>query len=68
MLQALAQAVKDGLRKELRLKSRLEGDPDFGWVLIDVGDIIVHIFTPHERAYYDLEDLWSEGKVILQMQ
>ncbi len=68
MLQALAEAVKDGLRKELRLKSRIEGDPDFGWVLIDAGDIIVHIFGPHERAYYNLEELWSKGRVVLQMQ
>ncbi len=68
MLQALAEAVKNGLRKELRLKSRMEGDPDFGWVLIDAGDIIVHIFGPRERAYYNLEALWAEGKILLQMQ
>lgn len=68
MLQALAEAVQQGLRKELRLKSRLEGSAMHGWVLVDAGDIIVHIFGPHERAYYNLEDLWSEGKVLLQLQ
>ncbi len=68
MIQALANAVKDGLRKELRLKSRLEGDAGYGWVLVDVGDVIVHIFGPHERDYYALEDLWSEGQILLRVQ
>jgi ribosome-associated protein len=68
MLDALAKAVKDELRKELRLKSRIEGDSIYGWVLVDVGDIIVHLLAPEERDYYRLEDLWSEGKVLLHLQ
>ena len=37
----------------------IEGEEEGSWVLVDVGDIIVHIMTPPTRAYYNLEELWS---------
>ena len=37
----------------------VEGEQEGGWVLVDVGDIIVHIMTPPTRAYYNLEELWT---------
>jgi ribosome-associated protein len=45
-----------------------EGDPQSGWMLVDFGDLIVHIFSPRQRTYYDLEDLWSDAHVVLRMQ
>ncbi len=36
-----------------------EGEPDSGWVLMDFGDVIVHVFTPEDRTYYNLEGLWN---------
>jgi ribosome-associated protein len=45
-----------------------EGSADSGWLLIDYGDVIVHIFAPLQRAYYQLDDLWHEAKPVVQIQ
>jgi ribosome-associated protein len=68
MLDALADAVIREVRKVHRKKSRVEGEPRDGWLLIDYDDIVVHLFSPDQREYYRLEDLWSEGKVLIHMQ
>ena len=47
---------------------RTEGTPDSGWVLIDFGDAIVHLFAPEERRYYNLEGLWAQGVSVVHMQ
>ena len=39
----------------------IEGEKDGDWVLVDIGDIIVHIMTPTTRAYFNLEELWSSN-------
>jgi ribosome-associated protein len=39
---------------------RLEGHADGTWILIDLGHVIVHVFTPEQREFYNLERLWSE--------
>jgi len=46
----------------------VEGAPQDGWLLVDFGDIILHVFSPDRRDYYRLEDLWSSGKVLLRLQ
>jgi ribosome-associated protein len=68
MLHALAEAAVDGVRKQAGLRGRSEGLAQDGWVLVDFGDIIVHLFSPERREYYRLEELWSQGKVLLHLQ
>ncbi len=46
----------------------VEGEPEGGWVLVDFGDVIVHIFSPDMRRYYQLEDLWRDARVVLRIQ
>lgn len=68
MLDALAEAVLEEIHKKHRKKGRREGDARDGWVLLDFGDVIVHLFAPEQRNYYRLEELWSAGKVLLRLQ
>ncbi len=45
-----------------------EGTIDSGWLLIDFGDVIVHIFTPFEREYYQLDGLWRQANTVVRIQ
>lgn len=68
MLQALAEGVVDQIRDKYHVRGRVEGEPQDGWLLVDYGDVIVHLLSPERRDYYDLEALWGEGKVLLRLQ
>lgn len=67
-LKALADALLEGAREDERPKGRLEGVARDGWMLVDFGDVVVHIMSPERRNYYRLEELWSKGKVVLRLQ
>ena len=67
-IAAIAEAIEDELKKQgARLLNR-EGVADSGWLILDYGDIIIHIFGPKEREYYRLERLWSEAKTVVYLQ
>jgi ribosome-associated protein len=68
MLNALAKSVSEHINLNHQLSVKNEGEPRDGWVLIDAGDIIIHLFSPEKRNYYKLEDLWSQGKILLHVQ
>jgi len=57
--RAIADAVVEALEKHDAVVSRVEGYNDGTWILIDAGNLIVHVFTPDERTFYNLERLWS---------
>ena len=66
--KAVIDEVKHETRQTLAVKPlRIEGDASSGWVLMDYGSVIVHLFTPAMRAYYDLEGLWRGGRVVVRM-
>jgi ribosome-associated protein len=61
-----AKAIQDGILGGLKsehglLPRKVEGSPDGGWILIDLIDVVVHIFTPQAREFYRLEQLWGEA-------
>ena len=63
-IQAIADSVNEAMIKnKVELKST-EGYNTAGWILMDYGDIIVHIFSKEERLFYDLERIWRDGKPI----
>jgi len=67
-IQAIADALNDDLKKQGAQLLYREGGSETGWVLLDYGDIIVHVFAPKEREYYRLERLWSEAKTVVYLQ
>lgn len=60
-VRALSDAVEEEARKVGRRARRTEGLDEGRWVLLDYGDVIVHLFTEEERAYYQLERLWGDA-------
>lgn len=67
MIQSLAASLVREAKTEFHLGCQPEGQSGLGWVVLDYGDVVVHLFSPEQRDFYRLEDLWSEGKVILRM-
>ena len=59
-IQALSEILLDKLKKKGISNCRLEGRDSNEWKLIDANDIIIHIFHPEKRKFYDLEKMWSE--------
>jgi ribosome-associated protein len=57
--RAIADAIIEAVRRSGYNLSRVEGYADGSWILIDLGNVIVHVFTPEQRAFYNLERLWS---------
>lgn len=68
MLDALSDDLVRGIRKTHQLKGRREGLSRDGWLLVDYGSVVVHLFSPDQREYYALEELWKEGKTVLHIQ
>ena len=67
MIDALANYVVEGIRDEYKIHGMIQGVTGGGWMLIDYGDVIVHIFSPDRRSYYSIEDLYKESKVLLRV-
>ncbi|WP_254174165.1 ribosome silencing factor [Planktothrix pseudagardhii] len=62
-LRAISQAISDQVELELqRPPLRIEGQNDGNWVLMDYGDVIVHILLPEERDFYKLEAFWGHAE------
>ena len=61
-VRAIARSVEDAIETQAgRLPLRREGQSEGRWVLLDYGELIVHVLTPQERSYYDLESFWGHG-------
>ncbi len=63
-IQAIADAIRDELKAEGVRPRHVEGMPESGWILLDYGNILVHIFLEDTRAYYALERLWGDAPAL----
>jgi ribosome-associated protein len=61
-VNAVAEQLQQALKDQGQDRVRIEGQPQCDWVLIDTGDIIVHVFQPEIREFYNLEKMWSADR------
>ncbi len=67
-LRAIARTLNEDLVKLGARAERSEGSAVSGWIILDFGDTIVHIFSAEQRAYYRLEELWADAQTVLAIQ
>jgi ribosome-associated protein len=67
-LQAIQEEVTARLQEMGSRPLHVEGTPSSGWILLDYGSVVLHVFLPVTRQYYNLEQLWKEAKTILRIQ
>ena len=68
-LESIADNIMQVVKTNHQINTRhLEGTGESGWVLLDYIDVVVHVFTPSLRAYYNLESLWVNAPVLLRIQ
>ena len=67
-LKARSNEVRKVVKERYdRRPMQVEGDSRSGWILLDYGGVILHLFSPTLRDYYALEQLWTEGRVVLRI-
>lgn len=67
-IRSISDEIEKTLKKEGTIPHHHEGATDSGWLLLDYGDVIVHVFGATERDYYKLDELWQEAKAVLRIQ
>ncbi len=67
-LEAIEDEIGAALKKLGVYPHHSEGTPESGWVLLDFGAVIVHIFAPDKRQFYGLDELWGDAKLMVRIQ
>ena len=67
-LRTIHDEIEYNLKKTGIMPHHHEGTLDSGWLLLDYGDVIVHIFGTEERDFYKLDELWRDAKTLLRIQ
>jgi ribosome-associated protein len=60
-LLTIAEAIEGALKREEHRVLHREGLPESGWILLDYGDVVVHVFLPETRTFYALDRLWGDA-------
>lgn len=67
-MRAIVDAVQEGLGKRGIKGGQIEGTPESGWIVLDQGSVVVHLFDPEARNFYKLEQLWKNAPTVLRIQ
>lgn len=65
-ITAMTDLVEEKLAQAGYMNKRVEGNKNSTWILMDYGDVIIHVFSKEDRLFYDLERIWRDGKKISQ--
>lgn len=66
--KAMVNGIIEATKEDFDTKPlRVEGEPESGWVLMDYGSVVVHLFAPEARDYYDLEGFWEDARVVVRI-
>lgn len=67
-IEAIGEEIAVALKREGIHALHTEGTVKSGWVLLDFGSVIVHVFAPEKRQFYGLEELWSKARAVVRIQ
>ncbi len=67
-IQSISDAIDEETGKQGAQMLHREGNANTGWILLDFGSVVVHVFGPQEREYYRLERLWNDAKTVVYLQ
>lgn len=67
-LHAIYEHIDEVVRRDYTLRPHVEGMASTGWIVMDYGDIIIHIFSAAQREYYQFDRLWSKALPVLVVQ
>ena len=63
-LQAMSDELQEKFSKEGIEVKQVEGNRSATWILLDYGDLVIHLFDKEDRLFYDLERIWTDGKIV----
>lgn len=67
-LNALREEIARAMTEQGVRHRRIEGSAESGWILMDYGDVVAHLFSEEQRAFYRLDDVWAEAPRVLVIQ
>ena len=68
LMDALAEEITTSMKRESVGLHHLEGTAGSGWLLLDYSDVVVHVFSPEQRAFYRLEQVWRRARQVVRIQ
>lgn len=66
-MRALVEDIEHALEEKGGVRHHREGAPESGWMLLDFGDVVIHIFGIEEREFYNLESVWTEATELVRI-